>query len=270
MTKRFLCVGRVYADLVFRSAELPHWGQEVFCEDFHAVAGGGAFITAAYLRQLGHDVQLAGVAGGAPPFGDIIRQSVTRCGLDDRSLRYSCAAQTTVAIAGASDRAFLTQKAPEPVTIPEQTEFDHLHIGELSSLLECPGLIDLARRQGASVSADCGDQGTYPSEAQNLLEQLDVFLPNEGETQSLKAAGVSLAKVARVVVKQGAKGASTGGLSVPAHPTAVVDTTGAGDAFNAGFLDGWISGTALDDALRRGVALGAQAVSRMGGFGDAG
>ena len=71
-------------------------------------------------------------------------------------------------------------------------------------------------------------------------------------------------------IKEGADGASVQDgatrIQAPAEPVDVVDTTGAGDAFNAGFLGAWLLGQDLEACLRAGNAQGARAISRRGGF----
>ncbi len=73
-----------------------------------------------------------------------------------------------------------------------------------------------------------------------------------------------------VVLKLGPEGALYADVEgrrthVPAAPTRVADTTGAGDALCAGFLGSWLAGEGPEAALRRGVGLAARAVGRMGG-----
>jgi len=77
-----------------------------------------------------------------------------------------------------------------------------------------------------------------------------------------------LDRVGAVAVTQGISGASwvdAGGvMSVPAEAAECVDSTGAGDAFDAGLLSAWLTGASTVDVLRAGVRLGAQAVARIG------
>jgi sugar/nucleoside kinase (ribokinase family) len=73
-----------------------------------------------------------------------------------------------------------------------------------------------------------------------------------------------------VVVKDGESGAfvvtPTGASThCPGEPTTSIDATGAGDTFNAAFLDAWLDGEAHDECLRRGVAAGAMSVTGVGG-----
>ena len=54
-------------------------------------------------------------------------------------------------------------------------------------------------------------------------------------------------------------------VHVPAYPVQAVDTTGAGDSFNAGFLHRWLQGASLEDCLRLGAACGALSTRALGG-----
>jgi ribokinase len=90
-----------------------------------------------------------------------------------------------------------------------------------------------------------------------------------GRVEAPEVVAAALAEVAGMaVVKLGGSGAvaarGTQTASVPAPVTDVVDPTGAGDAFAAGFLMAWLSGESLEVALRAGARLGAEAVSRVG------
>ena len=74
----------------------------------------------------------------------------------------------------------------------------------------------------------------------------------------------------RVIIKRGVAGAAAGGrggvtLNLPASPSEVVDTTGAGDAFAAAFVAAELDGNALEACLRAGIAAGAEAVTLIGG-----
>ncbi len=277
--KAILCVGRIYCDLIFTGApRLPSLGTEVFAEALSLHAGGGAFITAAYLSALGRKVHLAATLP-ADPFAGIVEGDIAAAGVDAGLCKAAAPGsepQVTVAMTGQEDRAFLTRR-----TGPAFPEFDqsalvdagigHLHIGELATLLEHPELLDIARAAGASVSLDCGWDDAVMGKAGDLIGSVDVFLPNEVESARLIAMGLPEYPAPLTVIKAGPKGARAwheGKLvKAPTRAVRVVDTTGAGDAFNSGFLDAWLGGMSMESCLAQGNACGAAAVQNRGGLG---
>jgi sugar/nucleoside kinase (ribokinase family) len=273
-----LCVGRLYCDLVFTGApRLPSFGTEVFAAGLSLHAGGGAFITAAYVAAMGRPAALAAVWPAAP-FGAVVAAEAAVAGVAvGLSVPAPAGAepQVTVAIAGAGDRAFLTRRvgAAAPALGAQALAASgagHLHIGELTTLAEAPGLVAAARAAGMTVSLDCAwDDGLGP-EAAALVTGVDVFLPNAAEAERI--AGFGLPGAPLTVVKCGAEGAralsATGCVAAPALAgVRVVDTTGAGDAFNGGFLDAWLDGRPLEACLAAGNRCGAAAVQAAGGTG---
>jgi sugar/nucleoside kinase (ribokinase family) len=183
--------------------------------------------------------------------------------------------QVTVAMTGGGDRAFLTHRsgpAFPDISIEDirRTGATHLHIGELATLIERPEIIDLAREVGLTISLDCGwDDTLKASEISTCLSGVDIFMPNEAEVLHLLSIGVVEPFAPLTVVKKGAKGATaiSAGImhSAPAENVHAVDTTGAGDAFNAGFISAWLDGNHLEKCLHAGNALGAIAITRRGG-----
>jgi len=272
-----LCVGRLYCDLVFGDVpRLPTPGHEVFAGALSLHAGGGALITAAHLADLGRAAHLAAFWPVAP-FRDTVVGDVARSGVGHSLCRATTAPdpQITVAISGATDRAFLTRRtgpAVPPLSAADlvRLKIGHLHIGELATLTEAPHLIELARANGLTVSLDCSwDDGTTAAAAA-LIAQVDVFFPNIEEAAQLSALGVITPFAPLTVIKQGSGGAKAVSrdqtLTVPAHSVVVIDTTGAGDAFNAGFIDRWLAGEPLAQCLAAGNARGAAAVQHFGGL----
>lgn len=271
-----ICAGRVYVDLIFDGLpRLPSLGTEVYAQALGFFPGGGAFITAAHLRATGRDVALAGYMPVAP-FGTALSEAMATADLDLSLCAVTppgCDPQVTIALLQAADRAFVTRRSGPPVpklTASALRGARHLHIGELSTLADAPWLIDVARDAGLTVSLDCSwDEGLGP-EVAALIARVDVFLPNEGEVAHLTGQGLSPPFAPVTVVKQGAAGATahvgTERLHVAARKGPVVDTTGAGDAFNAGFLDLWLSGAPMTACLDAGHACAARAISYHGGF----
>lgn len=278
-----LCVGRLYCDLIFTEVpQLPSMGTEVYAEGFGLHAGGGAYITAAHLSSLGFRTTL-GAYLPQKPFDGVIRDELRRAGLDLTLCAPSPPCidpQLTVAISDSSDRAFLTHRSGEAfpdLSIDDLRRLNvtHVHFGELATLVEKPELTKSARAVGASLSADCGWDGSLGArEVTEHLNRIDLFLPNQTEFNRLYEMGVLVDTIGLTVVKQGAKGATAfhqgTQCSVPANRVDVVDTTGAGDAFNAGFLSAWLVGKLLQDCLEAGNLLGATAIAQVGGFHNSG
>lgn len=277
--EKVLCVGRLYCDLIFTGAPgLPTAGTETFAKGLCMDVGGGAFITAATLSALGRPTALMAMIPSAP-FADFVMQDPLFDQLDTGRCAQTVAEfdpQITVAITTDSDRAFLSRKSGPALPPVQADHFDgirHLHIGELRTLVEHPELIDLAHKSGISISLDCGwDEDLFDAgkDLASLISAVDLFLPNEHEAARLDLIGVPLPE-ATTVVKTGAQGAHLVRAGRKIHADApkvpVIDTTGAGDAFNAGFLNAWLNSASDLDCLSSGIASGSAGVQHAGGTG---
>ncbi|TVT22872.1 ribokinase [Amycolatopsis acidiphila] len=140
------------------------------------------------------------------------------------------------------------------------------------------GLAALAAAREAGLTTSVDPQAaallTDPAAFLDDVRGVDLLLPNTDELVALTgsadpaAAGALLEIVGAVAVTTGLAGASwvdaDGVVSVPAEDAECMDSTGAGDAFDAGVLSAWLAGKSTMDALRAGVHLGARAVSRVG------
>lgn len=279
MSGGILCAGRLYCDVVFTGApRMPTLGTEVFAKGLSLHAGGGAFITGATLAALGDSAAQFSVLPAAP-FDAVVLQALADNGVSSKLCMTAPPGidpQITVAIPIANDRAFVTRAAgaalPSLGTF-DWTAFSHLHIGELGTLEETPELIEAARMAGLSISLDCGWQDNFSSEVRELIAAVDVFLPNQRELAALLDLGVPETCADVTVVKNGEKGARARkrGQSDWHHEAStavdVIDATGAGDAFNGGFLAAWLKGASLRECLRQGNACGAASVRCAGGVG---
>jgi sugar/nucleoside kinase (ribokinase family) len=257
---------------------MPTLGTEVFAPGMSLHAGGGAFITGATLASLGHQVSQFSVLP-APPFDSIVSADLSAHHVGISTCKPSETGidpQITVAISCDGDRAFLTRN-DGPATPPRESinfsDYAHLHIGELRTLQDDPELIDAARNAGMTISLDCGWQDTYNPEVSSLIAAVDVFLPNEAEEAALIAIGVPQPCAPLTVVKQGQAGArarrtnDTSWTNNTGSTVTALDSTGAGDSFNAGFLSFWLDNAPLDLCLSEGNACGSAAVQAVGGTG---
>lgn len=279
-----LCAGRLYCDLVFTDIpRLPTMGTETFAGGLGLHTGGGAYITAVTLAKLGQRSSLLSTFPAAP-FDTLSEREVAK---NDINIDLCAKAplgsdpQITVALACDSDRAFLSRKsgsALPDICAADMMGFHHLHIGELRTLQEHPELIEYARQAKLSISLDCGWDDELMSDANGdiddlagLISRVDIFLPNEMEANRLTLLGITETTAPLTVVKCGANGAHAylGRRDIKADtwPVDVIDATGAGDAFNGGFIYEWLKGSQLEQCLKTGNQCGAIAVQSRGGAG---
>lgn len=283
-----LSLGRIYCDLVFRGLDgMPQLGRELFAREFAMTPGGGALITAAHLAARGRPSALL-ARFGTDSLSAALAGEIEALGLDLQFLdRHETAGpQLTVVMVNDNDRAFLSRRAghARPASFERALawpEAGHLHIAEYATLHEMRDAISAAKANGLTVSLD-------PSWDDELIRDpmffertagTDIFMPNMEEAHALTGAGdpeAALAVLARhfpvVALKCGADGAllaMDGTITArPSPKVDVVDTTGAGDAFNAGFLDAWLDGAGPDQCLTAAIGAGSRSVQASGGTGS--
>ncbi|MFZ2012954.1 MAG: carbohydrate kinase family protein [Nocardioides sp.] len=288
---RVLVVGDANPDLVLSGDVVPRFGQaEQLLDEADLVVGGSATITAHGLARLGRPVSLV-AAVGDDQFGAFLTGRLAEAGVDVRrvAIRPDLPTGLTVVLSRGDDRAMLTLTgALDSLTAPELDEallpegLRHVHVGSLFLLPSLAGLLPeflgRARARGLTTSLDTNDDPTGQWQGvDDLLPHLDVLLPNRAEAVALggepdpRAAAAALAaRGPLTVVKDGAAGAFAVArdgtvTEVAGRPVLAVDTTGAGDTFDAAFLDAWLDAVPLADALTRAVAAGARSVGFVGG-----
>lgn len=263
--------------------EPPRLGADLFGEALE-VAPGGAYIPAHWLHSLGACVRWAGRFGD-DIFSRFVLDAAAESGLDSSLFRIYPAPYRifSLAFSFAQDRGFISFADPPPgevdwLGVAQAQQPRWLMLTALDSSAERQSLLEQVHRQGGRTFLDCqyttaclADPGLTQS-----LRQLDVFAPNLSEASQLTGEDDPLAALARlaefcplVVLKCGAQGAyARRGEQVwhsPALPVEVVDTTGAGDSFNAGFLAGMAAGETLETCLRYGNICGGISTTRRGG-----
>lgn len=283
-----LSLGRIYCDMVFRGLDgMPQLGREVFADQFALTPGGGALITAAHLAALGRkSAPLARF--GTDALSQALADEIDALGLDLQFLdRHETAGpQLTVVMVQNGDRAFLSRRAghARPASFEaslDWSEATHLHIAEYATLHEMPDAITAAKAHGLSVSLDPSWDDTLIRDPAFFERSAgaDIFLPNMEEAEALTGHAEPEAALAElqkhfpiVALKCGGDGAllAAGGatLRLPSPRVTVVDTTGAGDAFNAGFLHAWLNSSEPELCLSAAIDAGTRSVQASGGTGS--
>jgi sugar/nucleoside kinase (ribokinase family) len=297
MTPRVLVAGDANLDLVLRGDVVPRFGQaEQLLDGADLVLGSSAGICAAGLARLGVDTALVARVG-ADVFGARTRELLADAGVDAASVAVTDEPTgVSVILSAPDDRAILTLTgalasltADEVLGALADTGATHLHVASFFLVpglaRELPGVLARARERGATTSLDTNwDPAERWEGVAECLPHLDALLPNAQEALALAralgddpadavAAAIALARRGPVVVvKDGADGgfaASPDGSVVraPGLVLDVVDTTGAGDSFDAGFLAAWLEGHLLGEAVRWAAVAGSLSTRGAGGTG---
>lgn len=285
-----ISVGDVFVDIVLSG--LPGWprpGEEVFAQLMQKEAGGAATITACGLAKLGSRVALIAVAGGED--SDWLVQRVASCGVETGGLRYhpNEATGLTVSVSTRSDRSFLTYFGAnqmladllrDSATVRGFARAQHVHLTCAPEPQLLSEMIRSLHADGSSVSVDVGWKEEWLKDKLTLqaLSEVDIFFPNEHEAQMITGrktsedilAAFSDAGLHRVALKLGSRGSALSWngqiLTAEPYPVEPLDTTGAGDCFDAGFLFAWMQGQSPEVCLQIGNICGALSTRGLGGI----
>lgn len=285
-----ITVGDVFVDIVMSGfTSWPQPGQEVECERLQYEAGGGAAITACGLAKLGCRTALLAVVGKADSAW--FRQRLLGCGVDISQLllHESEPTATTVSVSTAQDRAYFTypganKQLPELFATPQfrqaMQQARHVH---LASAVAPQHLLEIAQELHAAsttLSIDVGWKEDWLRDKRSwlALKEADLFFPNEREAEWMTGQSqpeemlraFADAGLSTVALKLGAHGAALlhKGEVILAAPIQVepIDTTGAGDCFDAGFLYAWLRGKPLAECLQLANHCGALSTQSLGGI----
>ena len=273
--------GEAFEDLIFYDLpRLPRAGEELKTSRFARAPGGGAIITAVIAARCG---VRTGVISAA---SDLTRAMLRAEGVTLRDLRRDGEAPAiTVAISTPRDRSFITYNGVndrlEARLLQEVPHVTARHVHCAFYPARCRRWIGLVRNlqaRGCTVSWDFGwdPRLTDDSAFVRLLRVLDLVFVNEVEARlyagrrSLPAAMTWWRHTTRAaVVKLGRRGATylseQAVLRAPAPRVKAIDTTGAGDAFNGGYLSALVRGGDAGECLRAGNEAGATSITKAGG-----
>jgi len=290
-----LAVGELNPDFILSGLQVPApvLGTEQEVGGYQLVLGSATALCTVALARLG--LRTAMVARvGEDEYGRFCVGQLRDEGVDVAGIVADAEMSTglTVAVVYPEDRLLLTLPGvmrvltAADVPLARLQEARHLHVSSffLQEGLQqgLPALLDAARERGMTTSLDTGwdPREVWMTELlQEVLARVDVLLPNESELTALggsvdvdrAAAALLTTGIGRLAVKRGATGATMyerqGSVSIPGFPVQAVDTTGAGDNFNGGFLFGTLAGWPVERCLRLGNACGALSVRVVGGVG---
>jgi sugar/nucleoside kinase (ribokinase family) len=284
-----IVAGEANVDLLVDGIAQLEFDKEKLAKGCGLTLGGSSAITAFNLSKLGARVGFAGVVGN-DLFGRFVEERLASAGIDLTTLRRDRTEKTGITIwcqngkrrAGMTYLGTIAALRPADVPVSNLRRARHLHVGAYFLLQNfhqgAAKVFQKARRLGMTTSLDCNFDPLekWDSGIRDVLPFVDVFLPNETEARRLtgastvKEAAAKLAALGNaVVVKMGARGAlvftRAGSMRVPAVRARVVDATGAGDSFNAGFLASYLRGKTLVESAKNGAATGARSVQCIGG-----
>ena len=290
-----LVAGDANVDLVLRGDVVPRFGQaEQLLDSGELVLGGSASITACGLARLGVATALVARVGN-DVFGHFTRQALVAAGVTIDTVATDAVLPTgiSVILSAPHDRAILTVPGTIPTLDADAVvaaigAASHVHFASYflqpSLAATLPALLAALRDRGITTSLDTNwDPAERWNTLGEVLPHVDFLLPNVEELRAIGAAlGVpatsdeatarELASLGpRIVVKAG----RAGGWSVadrtvvstsPGLAVEVVDTTGAGDSFNAGYLAAIANGID-DESTRLEWAAAAGSLSTLGAGG---
>lgn len=289
---RVLCAGIVVADYVCTPVtHLPAAGELVLADSILLTIGGCAANVAVDLARMEEPATVLGRIGGDVP-GQVIRDLLRGQGIDVSALQISPrlhTSQTLIVNVTGQDRRFIhtvganAEFSAADIPLDRVRRSGVLYVGGYFILPgmrqeELAPVFRAAREAGVRIVLDVVTPGKtdYLSQLEQLLPQVDVFLPNSHEAELItgEADPVRQAECFRrlgadtVVITMGGEGAllvnAKVRLKAGTYPTTFVDGSGGGDAFDAGIIYGLLHGLGEKDCLRVASALGASCVRAVG------
>jgi sugar/nucleoside kinase (ribokinase family) len=296
-----LVIGEINPDFVISDPDpVPVFDEvERIVQSITMTVGSSSAIFACGAARLEARVAFFGVVGD-DPFGHFMLDALRARGIDVSATVVDPTRSTgaTAILTSGRDRAILTAMgaigAMDVDALPRALleRARHVHSGcfylQETSRERLPGFFAGARARGITTSFDTNWDPTrqWDGGVTKMLGACDVFFPNAAEARRIaRLEGVE--EAARALAQTGAIGRADGGpivavklgvdgalacratgplVRVPAMRVDAIDTTGAGDSFNAGFLRAWLDGSDLRDCLRLGAVCGALSTLSLGGI----
>lgn len=284
-----LVAGEINPDLILTGDVIPSFNQVEKLVDSAALSiGSSSAIFACGAARLGMKVAFIGKCGD-DVFGQFMLAEMSKRNIDVSNVIVDDSGSTglSVILNRESDRAILTFPGFIPSLKVEDISDDllrqarHLHVASyfMQKALQpgLPGLFKRAHTFGLTTSLDTNyDPSEKWAGLDELLKETNVFFPNETEACSITgiknvdlAADQLSVKVETLAVKLGSQGAlgmnKDQKIKIPSIKIKLVDTIGAGDSFDAGFLYGYLHGWTLEKSLKAANICGAYSTQASGG-----
>ena len=295
-----LVVGEINPDIVVATPDpVPAFDDvERIVGAVSMTVGSSSAIFACAAARLQLSVAFVGVVGD-DAFGRFMLTEMASRGIDVSACTIDPARPTgaSVILARGTERAILTAMgtigAMDVRAVPPSLLNRARHVHSASFFLQdesrerLPAFLGAARRSGLTTSFDTNGDPTdrWDGGVDEMLRAADVFFPNANEARRI-AGTDDVETAARLLVERGSGARTDGGpivavklgaggglavrgdepiVRVPALPVEPVDTIGAGDGFDAGFLRAWLDGADLRECLEMAVVCGALSTRASGG-----
>lgn len=274
--------GAMFLDLIFEGlGRMPELGEERFAKQM-TIAPGGAYNTAVAMARLGLKVALVAQVG-TDLISRYLEARILEEGVDCSHLMRveGDARAITVSMSFPEDRAFVSHVDRQacfdfPPDLLKAVRTRSLLFLSMPSDKRMLALARTAREAGIRVAMDLHQPRAdldIPA-VRRCLEHADLLLPNASEAKkiaarrNIRSALTRLRRIADICIKDGSKGALAARGKETQRTAAmkgkVVDTTGAGDNFNAGFISGWLEYRPLLECMARGTICSGLSVRHAG------
>jgi sugar/nucleoside kinase (ribokinase family) len=286
-----LTFGDLCVDLILSGKDVvPEFGQkEKLIENYSLEMGGSCSIFACQAAKLGLRAAVLGGLG-EDEFGQVILKTLKEAGVNTEYIKTHCSLKTgiTTALNAGHDRAMITYNGTidsiEPGDVPDELleKVRHFHIGSYFLMKKIqphyPQILKKLKEHGATISLDTNwdPEENWDSGIKDILQYVDIFFPNENEAVAITGeenADKAIEKLKEIVpvvaVKKGKYGAvvyANGEIyEENALSMNVVDTVGAGDSFDGGFIYGFLNRKTIEECVTIGCICGSLNTRFAGG-----
>ena len=290
-SKKLLVVGELNVDLILNDIQgFPRIGTEIVANTMNFTLGSSSAIMASNISTLGVDTTFCGMVGD-DQFGEFVIEQLELKKVSTSFIRKSLDYKTgvTVVMSYDQDRANVTycgamndlKKGDIPWT--NLSDFNHLHLSSYflqeGIKKDITAIFRKAKDAGLSTSLDLqyDPEEKWEFDYKSCLPFVDIFLPNEDEIHALtgeKDLETAIDKLRAycniIALKLGKKGSRLikDNIDLQAAPFLnkdYKDAIGAGDSFNAGFIQKFLAGASLEECLQNGNLMGSLNTTSAGG-----